>query len=253
MQVDFPVSIGLVGGPGSGKQALGEAFYELSKDFFEKGDSELWILPNAGQTIQDDFDHALGAVGDYSDDLRVYYRRQEAEDMARAKGVSYLTLGTAVECIAHCGMNLETIMTGLATPDQEAEVQKRQIMMTVLTMLFRDHFRYTFGFYLPYAGSTLVVPGEDLEEAYNKRVDNGIRFVLANFGLRIQVLDQPTIEEKAEEMFSTVRRIIENGPDPDPEPEEDTSEVDAAVEAGLIERTDVDSSTEESTVSDDAG
>lgn len=238
MQIDFPISIGLVGGPGSGKQELGQAFYELTKEYFSKGDSDLWILPNAGQTIQDDYDQALGAVADYQDDLRVYWRRQEAEDMARLKGVSFLTLGTAVESIAHCGMNLETIMTGLATPDQEVEAQKRQIMMTVLTMLFRDNFRYTFGFYLPYNGASLVIPGEDLEEAYNKRVDNGVRYVLANFGLRIQVLDQPTIEEKAEEMFATVRRIMENGPDPEVEEGQDDAE---SVEPS-------DSSTDESTV-----
>lgn len=218
-QVQFPVSIGVAGAPGSGKTQLGEMFYEIAHDYFEDNDSELWIIENAGKTIEQDFDYAMGVFGSYADDLRAYHRRQEAENLARAKGVSFLSLGTAIDHMAHTGINLEAIMTGLSTPDQEIKAQQGQLTMAIMTHLFRDHFRYTFGFYLPHPGTSVILPGQsDSEDEYNKRIDAAIRMVFANLGIRIQILDEPTMEEKAQEMFDTVLRIMENGPDPVPEP-----------------------------------
>lgn len=213
-KIPFPISIGLVGAPGSGKRQVGEAFQALSAEYFENNDSELWVLDNAGQTIADDFDQALGVFGSPWDDLRAYFRRYESEQMAQAKGVSFLTLGTAVDHIAHTGINLETIVTGLQTPDQEIKVQQGQLVMTVLTMLMQQHFRYTFGFYVPHPGTSIILPGDpDTENEYNQRIDRGIQMVFMNFNMRIQVLDQATPEEKAQEMFDTIQRIMENGPE----------------------------------------
>jgi hypothetical protein len=237
-KIPFPISIGMVGAPGSGKRQVGEAFQELAAPYFEQNDSELWLLDNAGQTIQDDFDYAMGVFGTPADDLRAYFRRYEAEQMAQAKGVSYLTLGTAVDHIAHTGINLETIMTGLSTPDQEVKTQQGQLVMTVLTMLMQQHFRYTFGFYVPHPGTSIILPGEpDTENEYNQRIDRGIQMVFMNFNMRIQVLDQPTPEEKAQEMFTTIQRIMENGPEL---PKQEDSEELETEEEGAIPSTSED-------------
>lgn len=214
--VPFPISIGLVGAPGSGKQAIGEKFAELSYGWWPEG-HDFRLIGNAGNVIEDEYDRAMGVFGSWDDDLRAYHLRYEAEQRAIKDGASFLSLGTAVENIAHCGINLENIMVGLSTPEMQALVQRQQVTMTALTFLFLQGFRYTFGFYVPHSGKTIILPGQDdSENSYNQRIDGAIRTVFGNFGVRIQVLDEPTIDEKAQVMFETVRNIVENGV---PEPE----------------------------------
>lgn len=223
-KIPFPISIGVVGAPDSGKQALGEAFLELADPWFLENDSELFLIENAGKTIGEDFDRPTGMIGTFSDDVRCHFRRHEAEELARAKGVSYLSLGTLVENIAHSGTNIQTIVNGFQTPDQEPEVQRRHVAMTMLTLCFRESFRYTFGFYLPPREVIILPDTDEVEANYNKRIDSGIREVLANFRIPIQVLDQPSVEEKAEEMYQTIVRIMENGPELPPEEESPSTE-----------------------------
>lgn len=210
--LSFPISIGLVGAPGSGKSKIADEFHRISSDWFESYDQDIWVLENAGTTIERN-DQAMGIFGSWAEDLRAYFVRYEAEQDAIRGKKSYLTLGTAIDHIAHSGVNLENILTGLSTPDQQIRIQQQQVTMTALTFLFTRGFRYTFGFYVPYAG-TILLPGQDEAEAtYNRRVDGALRQIFGNFGLRIQMLDQPSIEEKAQEMFDTVKRIVENGPE----------------------------------------
>lgn len=215
MNLEFPISIGLIGAPGSGKQPLAEEFTRISADYFAEQKSEFVTIPNAGRTIEETFDHAMGNFGSFTDSLWACFTRFDAEVRASQKGLSYLSCGTAVEHIAHAGVTLENLLTGVATPDVEARVRAGQITMSQLTLLWNEQFRaYTFGFYVPNAGSQLIVPGgDDTERNFNARVDQGIRSILSNFGIRIQVLGQPTIEEKAEEMLSTIKRIMESGPE----------------------------------------
>ena len=226
-KIPFPIAIGLVGAPGSGKAQLGQMFFEIANEYFTENDSDLWVIENAGRIIEQDFDYAMGVYGSYVDDMRAYHIRQEMEHAALAKGVSYITLGTPVDHIAHTGINLETLMTGLQTPDLEAKVQRWQVTMTMMTFLMQSHFRYTFGFYLPHPGTSVILPGEaDTESEYNQRIDKAIQMVMANFGMRIQVLNEGTLEDKAQTMFDTVKRIMENGPEL-PEGEEPTPEEDS--------------------------
>lgn len=245
LKIPLPVNIGLIGAPGSGKEKLGELFFERANTFFATNGSELRVLQNAGRTIEKEFDYPMGMFGSYVDDLRAYWVRQVGEEAAQKDGVSYLTLGTAIDHIAHTGINLETIMTGLTTPDQEVKQQRWQVTMTMLTMLFQEQFRYTFGFYLPYEGTEIVVPGAevDTEAEYNKRIDAGLRMVFANFGMRLQVLDQPSLEEKADVMFETIQTILTNGPEPTP-PDEDTPDVEPVANESEEAETEEDPSTE---------
>lgn len=234
MKIDFPISIGLIGAPGSGKENLADAFLGISADWFAENKAEFEVIPNGGRLVEEK-GQAMGVFGDGTDDLRANFLRFEAEQAAWAKGVSTLSLGTAVENIAHCGVNLENIMTGVTLPNQQERIQKQQILMTTLTFLFLERFRYLFGFYLPHPGTALIVPGQDdAENAYNQRVDGAIRTIFGQFGMRLQVLDQPTIEEKAQEMFDTVKTIVENGP---PELEAEESEVEEIDVPPVLEAT----------------
>lgn len=232
--IPFPISIGLVGAPGSGKEDLADTFLGISADWFAEHEAEFEVIPNSGRLIEEK-GQAMGVFGDANDDLRAHFLRFEQEEALSAKGVSFLTLGTAVENIAHCGVNLENIMTGISVPNQQERMQKQQVVMAALTFLFLERFRYTFGFYLPSPENSIVIPGEDdAEKTYNRRIDNAIRTIFGNFGLRIQMLDQPTTEERAQEMFDTVNRIMENGPEA-PQVEEDLGEVPPVAEATIAE------------------
>lgn len=253
VKLEFPTCIGLMGAPGSGKQAVIEAFQKIAGDWFEEKGSPLNVLPNAGQHIEDKYDVAMGSFGGWQHDLQAFFTRTELEDDARLNNKSFITSGTAIEHIAHCGTNMENVILGIQTPEQQALVEQYKIAMMSLTFLFSTQgFRYWFGFYLPHPDKVLIVPGEDqTENNYNKRVDNGIRQILGNFNLRIQVLDQPTAEEKAQEIFNVVKDIMENGPklpeaQPTPEldggdapgegiPEPETAELDSELEAVAAE------------------
>lgn len=211
--LEFPIQIGLIGAPGAGKQALAAEFQKISADWFEANNSPLNLVENAGNVIEREFDAAMAQFGSWEEDLRAFYNRVDREDKLRVEGKSFISLGTSVEHLAHCGTNLETVFMGIQTPEQLQRVEQYKVGMMTLTFLFTQGFRYIFGFYLPHPATALVVPGMDQTDSnYGKRVDNGIRQIFGNFGLRIQMLDQPTVEEKALEMFSTIKDIVENGP-----------------------------------------
>jgi len=222
-EVTFPVSIGLIGAPGSGKQRLVNEFVNVAGDWFEENGSPLQIVENTGIVIERDFNQAMGAFGGWAEDLWAYHERFRVEQQLRQEEESFLSIGTVLDNIAHCGINLEGIVTGLQTPESQQRQQQQQVAMTQLTFLFLQRFKYMFGFYLPYKQG-VVVPGEDdLEASYSNRVDQALQMVFANFGLRIQTLGEGSYEEKAAEMFETVKKIIENGapdlPEPEPQPE----------------------------------
>lgn len=229
--VPLPVQIGLVGAPGSGKSKVAAEFAAISAEWFQEHGEHLWTITNPGEQIKQRFDQAVGVFGSWEDDVRAYHVRFEDEELARRAGVSFVSVGTAVENIAHCGVNLENMMVGLATPDTQQRVQQQQVAMTMLTFLFLNNFRYLFGFYVPHPGAAVILPGQDdSENTYNLRIDAAIRHIFGNFGLRIQVLDQPSVEEKAQAMFDTVRDIVENGV---PERTEEDEEVPPAADDTL--------------------
>jgi hypothetical protein len=230
-QIPFPIQIGLTGAPGSGKSLVAEKFQEISRDWIAENQSELYIIPNMGNVIEQSFDIAMGPNGAWIDDQRAYWNRFEAEQAARAAGVSWISVGTGLDNIAHCGINLELIMTGLQTPDQEVRMQRQQVTMTALTFQFLEQFRYLFGFYVPYVTSSIILPGQETspEEAYSTKIDMALRTIFANFGIRIQALEG-TPDQQAASMFETVQRIMEQGPEiPEEQPEQEPIDVVAGV------------------------
>lgn len=222
MFLNFPLSIGLCGAPGSGKQKLVDEFLTVATPWFEENGSTLTVVPSPGTVIEQEYDQAMGAFGSYVEDLWAFFHRYETEQGLRKDQKSFISSSTVFDTIAHCGVNMEAILAGITTPDTEVRQMKQKIAMTALTFLQQDRFAYNFGFYLPYK-QTVILPGQedDFESRYNQRVDQGLQMVFANFGLRIQVLDQPTFEEKAQVMFETVKKIAEDGP---PKPPEDPNE-----------------------------
>ena len=83
--------------------------------------------------------------------------------------------------------------------------------MTQLTYLFLSTFRYSFAFYIPKTAG-LILPGANDDEAnYNNRLDDALQMIFQNFGIRLQRLDQPTVEERAAFMHQTITDIAENG------------------------------------------
>lgn len=224
-EIPFPISIALVGAPGADKTPLAEKFAEISADWFAEQGSELVVLKNPGTILEEEYDTAMGVFGSYAEDIRAYHLKYEAEQAAVREGKSFISVSTALENLAHAGVNLEHIMTGLQTQDTQRRLAQGQVVMSLLTFLFMERFRFSFGFYIPVAGSALVLPGADSDDNFSSRVDMALRQIFANFGMRIQVLDQPSVEEKAEEMFNTVKRIVENGPEV---PEAEAEEVELA-------------------------
>ena len=214
--LEFPISIALIGAPGSGKSDIAAAYKDIADPWFAVNEAgPLNVIENPGNVIQDELDTAMGLAGGWKEDLRVFFRRYEQEQKFRATNESFITLGTALENLAHCGVNMENIIRSIQTEEQQQALQIQQIAMTQLTYLFTSTFQYTFAFYVPKTGVILSADGSeiDTEANYNRRVDEALRMVFANFGIRIQSLDEGSPEEKAKVVFDTIARIVENGPE----------------------------------------
>jgi hypothetical protein len=160
-EIQWPISIALVGAPGSGKQAVMDAFCaQIGPDPFWK-DQNIVALANAGKVLEENYDTPMGVFGDYKENLFAHFLRAEMEMRAFGQGYSVITAGTVIENMAHGGVKIEDIRNGLTTPDQEMRLMKEMHATTVMSFLFQDTFRYTFGFYLPLPETSLILPGAE--------------------------------------------------------------------------------------------
>jgi len=211
---EFPVSVAVVGAPGSGKRAFVEAFAAAwSEDEFF-AEHALRVLPNPGDRIEE-LGQAVGFFGDYREHLLAWAISQEREMEARKDDVSYIVNGTALGNIAHAGANYETVMlglqsSGLVTPDTQVRMQQLQSVLSSLTFLL-EHMGAKFAFYLPLAPA-IEIPGqdEDVARRHAQRVDNALQQVLAGFNMNLQRLDG-TAEERAALAVSTIKQIMTEG------------------------------------------
>lgn len=206
-QVKYPISVGLIGAPGAGKHALASLF---AREFQLKTGEFVAVVESPARTIEDGYNRPMGVHGDYRDTLEAHFIRSQQEEGLRQAHESFISVGTLAENLAHGGVKVEDIRMGIATPDQQQRVMKEMHTTTVMTFLMIDSFRYTFGFYLPLKDtSDLIVPGQDsADDAYARRVDNGLRIVINNFNLGLPVLDQPTLEEKADAMIDNILQVM---------------------------------------------
>lgn len=215
--VKWPLQIGLIGAPDSGKSKLIPEFKKVSEDFFSEFDSPLEVVDNPGTLIEQKFDQAMGPYGGCRDNLWAYFNRFEAERTNIAEGNSFISNGTAIDTMAHAGLYVESVMlgsnSGLITPETQMEAQRAQVTITEITYLMLENQIYNFAFYLPLADK-VIIPGQDedpIGDAYNRRIDQAIRVIFGNFNMRIQMLDQPTYEEKAQTMLDTISKIVRDG------------------------------------------
>lgn len=216
--VPFPITIALVGAPGSGKSLVAEEYKRLTADYYEEHDSELVIVPNAARTFEERYEQPAGIFADFYFDLRCNFARYELEQNTVESGKSFITCGTTLDNLAHSAVNMENLARGLQTDDTQRRLAQGQITMQALTWAFMERFRFTFGFYVPKPGASLVLPGMvqvDDTDNYDKRVDGALRQIFQNFNFRIQLLEGG-VEEQAKQVFDTVKRVMENGPDDAP-------------------------------------
>lgn len=216
IQPELPMSVAFIGAPGVGKASVAGQFIDLVEPWLKAQDGEIVYIPNAGSTIEEEYDIAMGQVGGYRENLWTFFHRLEKERQAQVAGKSYVTSGTVLEALAHSGVGYEITMlgadSGIVTSETQAELQKIQVTMTMLTFLFVDNFRYKFVFYIPRT-ENVIIPGQDEtpEQRLSRRVDAALQEIFRNFQLRVQVLDQPTNEERAKVAFETIKTIYEEG------------------------------------------
>lgn len=208
----LPISIALVGAPDSGKQAVQEAYSELTKDWYvEQGKGILKVISNPGNDIVRDLDTAVGMFGGWKEDFRVFFRRYEQEQRLQKDNESYVTLGTALENLAHTGVNMENIMQGIQTDEQQQQLQVQQVTMTQLTYLFLTTFRYSFAFRLPRPSGIVLPDSNNTESNYNRRIDDALTMVLGNFGIRMQEV-RGTPDEQAATIHQVISDYVLKGP-----------------------------------------
>jgi len=216
IQPELPMSVALIGAPGTGKDETAREFLKLATPWLKEQDQNIILIKNVGAELEGAYDVAMGQFGGYRENLWGAFNRIERERITELTGSSYISVGTVLESLAHAGVNYELTMlgneSGIITPDTQGELQKIQLAMTLLTFLFVDTFRYKFAFYIPRT-EPIIIPGQDetQEQRYARRVDNALREVFSNFQLRIQILDQKTNEERAKVAFETIKEIYESG------------------------------------------
>lgn len=183
--------IGLIGAPGSGKQ-------KLTKELARQADNILVTTP--GGRLLERLDNAMGAFASHRDDLWAFYEQLEQEHINREFDGIVVHSGTLLVPIAHAMTNLETLRIGLQTDLVQADILRRQQILTTLTMLFLENFptNYNFVYYLPLPESNVV--------GYEQRIDRSIQMLLGQFGYdRIPILKSKTPKAQAREILADVK------------------------------------------------
>lgn len=187
--------IGLIGAPGSGKR-------KLAKELMRQPDT--LVTTPGGRILEESLSNAMGAFASYRDDLWAFYEQLEQEHRNWAFDGTVVNSGTLLVPIAHAMTNLETLRIGLQTDIVQAEVLKRQQILTTMTLLFLENFpaNYNHLYYLPLPESNTV--------GYEQRVDRSIQTLLEQFGYdRIPILKAKTPKAQARELCTDVKRHLD--------------------------------------------
>lgn len=65
----FPISIGIIGAPSSGKSNLIWEYMNISKSWWNEQNQSLVFVENTGSSIEEKYDQAMGINGNYRDSL----------------------------------------------------------------------------------------------------------------------------------------------------------------------------------------
>jgi hypothetical protein len=212
----FPLSIAVVGAPGSGKADFVEAFTSLAAPWFAENGSHLRTFPNPGTTYEGLTGQAVGFFGGFREDLTIGGMTILAELKARNDGVSFVTNGTLLSSMAHAGANFEAAIlnlrsSGLVTPETQLRMQQAQAAMAALSLLM-SNLMNQFIFQLPLA-PIIEIPGQEatVEQRHAQRVNNALDQVLAGFNMDLQKLESVGAEERAAEAFIVIKNAFYAG------------------------------------------
>ncbi len=258
IKIDFPLDIGIVGAPGSGKEELIREFAKISKKWFASNNQPPLVkIPNVGLTIVKNYDQAMGPYAGFRDNLWGLFERFSKERKVRALNQSFISNGTMIDSLAHQAVSLQKIVTkiqeiqeqpgadGMLSPQIQFEMQREKIALDAMTLLFLENLQLKFAFYLPLR-EKIIVPGQDPdpETEYAKLVDLGIQGIMQNYNQYPPVLDQPTVAEKARYMLDNMVQILRDGikisreepPEPVTQTDSDSPEEFSAAVAEVLDQ-----------------
>lgn len=226
LAIEPPVAIALIGAPGTHKQEIAEHYQRVSKSFFAEHGHELDIISNPGEEIERKFNHAMGSSAGFLEDLWAFYYLYQAEYQKRLDSRSFISVGSMLSPLAHCAVNLETLLRGLQTEDTKLRMELQKVALTLMTPLAVGEFRYNFAFYVPHQEGVVLPDTDEILQRYHARVDSGLRTIFGNFGMGMMVLEEGTSEEKAQKIHDVIVDILTNGVERNEPEQEDSSTPD---------------------------
>lgn len=177
----------LIGAPGAHKTELANAFADASADWFvEKGIAPLSVVDT--NHLVADVGRADGVLGDHYSTLANYFNRVLIEDRIRARGDSFISVGSIIDAIAHLNVRLTTLSRMVQTQETEALAQREFLVGNLLQSYLMDgRWRVNFAWYLPLP-EKIIVPGQEAGDGYPAAVDAVIQDINTKMGLGIPVL-----------------------------------------------------------------
>ncbi len=206
-----PVSVVLLGAPGSKKSAVATEFERLvTEDRARNGTLDRFtIIDDIPKSIEEDYGMAVGIHGAYLVNWLIAMRRFDAETALAQEGRSYISVGSLVETIAHGARNIE-LMSVIQTDEMQDRLVREMHATTALTFMFIDTFKYSYGFYIPL--SQVVLPsgssnGNDADQdTYNRAIDANIVKAFEKFGFTLPTLTG-SVEVMAESMLEQIKAL----------------------------------------------
>lgn len=199
-----PISIALLGAPGSNKSEVAFSFMELvENDRSSNGTMPLFrAIDDIPRELEEDGDLAVGIHGAYLVNMLIAVRRFDTERFFRRTEQSFITVGTVVETMAHGAHNIE-LMSMVQGEEMQKRITREMHATTTLTFMFLDTFKYSYGFYIPL--SQVVLPTENAQStSYEQSIDKNIELVFKNFGFELPTLTG-TVDEMAQTMFELIK------------------------------------------------
>lgn len=247
--LDKPIALGLVGAPGSGKTKVAEAFAALVEEH-NLLDTPLTILENPTKEMED-YGLALGLEATYDVNWLLTAKQMEQEIALRTSKdgpQSFVTLGTLIERLAHAGLRVEQLGTGLETPQTKDLLMREMHATTLISLLMVDTFHYSAVFYLPLPDQ-IEIPGQTQDNT-NKRIDHAIRLAMERFRIPVVGLNGDA-QTQAQTMFDIIKQSAEQQPTEEGEVDDTGTDVPAEAAAGEGDGTAVSSPEHRGTESSD--
>jgi hypothetical protein len=195
----------LIGAPGAHKTEIAEKFEEASKAFFDEHDIAPLAVVDTNHMLSDMQGRVSGKDGDHYSTLANYFNRILLEDRVRARGDSFISVGSLIDAVAHLNVRIQMLGNGIQHEASEAMAQREFLVGNLLQSYFMDgRWAVNFAWYVPLA-EKIVIPGADTPDTYNAEVDAVIRDINLKMQLGIPVL-LGTVDEMVEQMVADLRK-----------------------------------------------